>query len=68
MAGSTAIEEKFNLISSGCGPSMIRKVRLWVNRLFMRLTRLEELKNLYLQVRGDETGAQFVDKILISFW
>jgi putative hemolysin len=64
MSGCTDIEVMFNLISPRCGHSWMRKARLRLNALLMKLTGLAELKNLYLQVRADETGATFVDKIL----
>lgn len=58
------VEAMFDLVDSGPGPFLTRKIRSGLNLLLMKLTGLEGLRNLYLRIRCTETGARFTDKIL----
>ena len=58
------VEAIFNLAVSGPGPFLARKIRSGLNLFLMKLTGLEGLRNLYLQIRATETGARFTDRIL----
>jgi putative hemolysin len=58
------VEAMFDLVDSGPGPFLTRKIRSGLNLFLMKLTGLEGLRNLYLKIRSTETGAGFTDKIL----
>jgi putative hemolysin len=58
------VEAMFDLVDSGPGPFLTRKIRSGINLFLMKLTGLEGLRNLYLKIRSIETGARFMDKIL----
>ena len=64
MPAECNVEAMFDLIDPGPGHFLSRKTRYRLNALLMKLTGLERLRDLYIQIRSTETDTRFTNKIL----
>ena len=64
MPAERNVEAMFDLIDPGPGHFLSQKTRYRLNGLLIKLTGLEQLRDLYLQIRSTETDTRFTDRIL----